>query len=366
MTSPSRRKRQTIVRSTSPATIRSSPAGRWDVAVCAWLGPKRWAVLVALALLAVWASARSAAAAVEHSDASVSSAQTASYSTGRSGGKLKWLAQRPESPQTETRVTATQYTTPSGSRRPLRTAQNQEPKPAGRSVIDPFGDKKGAPAEKLGDELLEQMPAEPKSQTSLPSRDADQPLQLEQPYVAPGGLAPLKPATPSTPDAKQPLLEQEFAARQQELKETCPSPKDLKPIGELTTNITPSEGDLPHDCPLGKDRTFQPRSFTPITYTWTASGLCHKPLYFEEVQVERYGHMWGPWVQPLVSGAHFFLTFPILPYKMGLEPPNECLYTLGYYRPGNCAPYLLDPIPLSVRGALFEAGGWLGAVYAIP
>jgi len=61
--------------------------------------------------------------------------------------------------------------------------------------------------------------------------------------------------------------------------------------------------------------------------------------------------MAGPWVQPLASAANFFLTFPILPYKMGLEMPNECIYTLGYYRPGDCAPYLFDPLPISVRGA---------------
>ena len=76
--------------------------------------------------------------------------------------------------------------------------------------------------------------------------------------------------------------------------------------------------------------------------------------------------MAGPWVQPFASAAHFFLTIPILPYKMGLEPPNECIYALGYCRPGNCAPYMLDPIPISARAALFEAGAWVGGVFAIP
>ena len=103
-----------------------------------------------------------------------------------------------------------------------------------------------------------------------------------------------------------------------------------------------------------------------MTYTWTASGLCHKPLYFEDVQLERYGHMAGPWLQPFASGAHFFLTIPMLPYKMGLEPPNECIYALGYYRPGDCAPYMIDPLPLSVRAALFEAAGWVAGVAMYP
>ena len=59
-------------------------------------------------------------------------------------------------------------------------------------------------------------------------------------------------------------------------------------------------------------------------------------------------------------GRQLFLTFPILPYKMGLELPNECIYTLGYYRPGDCSPYLFDPLPISVRGLFFETGTWVG------
>lgn len=122
---------------------------------------------------------------------------------------------------------------------------------------------------------------------------------------------------------------------------------------------------LPIECPL-IDETFVARSWTPSTYVWKASAACHKPLYFEDVQLERYGHSVGPILQPFASSAHFFGTLPILPYKMGLHPPTECMYTLGYYRPGNCAPWLLDPIPLSARAALFEAGAWVGGVVVIP
>jgi hypothetical protein len=99
---------------------------------------------------------------------------------------------------------------------------------------------------------------------------------------------------------------------------------------------------------------------------WKASGLCHKPLYFEQVQLERYGHSWGPYVQPIMSGAHFFATFPVLPYKMGIQTPNECVYTLGHYRPGNCAPYMIEAVPFTWRAALFEAGAWVGGAAAIP
>ena len=123
--------------------------------------------------------------------------------------------------------------------------------------------------------------------------------------------------------------------------------------------------EVPTTCPL--PRTPQtPRGQQPITFSWTASALCHKPPYFEDIQLERYGHSWGPFLQPVLSAAHFVVTVPALPYLMGLNPPNECVYTLGYYRPGSCAPYMLDPLPLSVRAAMFEGVTVAGGILLIP
>lgn len=122
---------------------------------------------------------------------------------------------------------------------------------------------------------------------------------------------------------------------------------------------------IPTECSLG-DEEYRSRQWIDSTMAWKASGVCHKPLYFEEVQLERYGHTAGPILQPALSGAHFFLNIAALPYKMGINPPNECRYPLGYYRPGNCAPWLIPPIPLSVRSALQTAGFYTGGVYMIP
>lgn len=110
---------------------------------------------------------------------------------------------------------------------------------------------------------------------------------------------------------------------------------------------------VPSECILG-DEIHKGRDFIPSSMTWTASALCHKPNYFEEVQVERYGHTAG-FFQPALSGAHFFVNIAVLPYKMGINPMNECQYALGYYRPGSCAPWMVPPIPLSVRGAAAQA-----------
>ena len=77
-------------------------------------------------------------------------------------------------------------------------------------------------------------------------------------------------------------------------------------------------------------REFLTRVWQPITFTWKASALCHKPLYFEEVALERYGHTVGLGLQPVVSAAHFFLTVPVLPYKMGSTRRANACTPLGY------------------------------------
>lgn len=92
------------------------------------------------------------------------------------------------------------------------------------------------------------------------------------------------------------------------------------------------------------------RYWVPQTYSWTASSLCHKPLYFENIQLERYGHSHGPFMQPVRSVAHFFVSLAFLPYQTAIHPQNECEYPLGLYRPGDCAPWLKDPIPISLDG----------------
>ncbi len=112
--------------------------------------------------------------------------------------------------------------------------------------------------------------------------------------------------------------------------------------------------EIPQLCSVGSSGSAT-RNWVPQTYTWKASAICHKPLYFENVQLERYGHSHGPFLQPVKSAAHFFTSLAFLPYKTAINPPNECQYALGFYRPGNCAPWLKDPIPISLDGIRRQA-----------
>jgi hypothetical protein len=142
----------------------------------------------------------------------------------------------------------------------------------------------------------------------------------------------------------------------------------LKSIKEISHDIRPTtaSGELPEECVIAQN-DYYGRHFNQTCLKWKASAVSTRAAYFEDVQLERYGHTKiCPAFQPIVSGARFFATIPILPYKMGVTPPNECVYTLGHYGAGNCAPYMVEPFPISLRGALFQAGAVTGAAFALP
>lgn len=221
----------------------------------------------------------------------------------------------------------------------LVTAYEVKPTQVVAPVDDPFGDKKPP------------MPAAP---NILPPTTT----QPAAPSLPDFGNSPLPGITPGTQSAQ---------GTGSYLNEPCPKPGDLKSISQLTNVIAASAGDLPQECTID-DRVEQSvnRPWECLTYTWKASGLCHKPLYFEEQNLERYGHSTGPFSQPFVSAAHFFLTFPVLPYKMGIKAPWECEYALGYYRPGSCAPYVIPGVPITARAIATEAAVVGGAIAILP
>jgi len=201
--------------------------------------------------------------------------------------------------------------------------------------------------------------------------DFDQPDDQRTDGEGVDDFYPLELAVPSDHEEHEKF---ELMVREQELLEyekNCQEELDRLQADRLNSinldiRITGTPGeDFPFECMIGS-HPYQPRQWPQITYMWKASGLCHKPLYFEQVQLERYGHSWGPYVQPIMSGVHFFGTLPILPYKMGIRTPCECVYSLGYYRPGNCAPYMIDPVPFTWRAALFQTGTMAGLVTIFP
>jgi hypothetical protein len=91
--------------------------------------------------------------------------------------------------------------------------------------------------------------------------------------------------------------------------------------------------------------------------------MYHHPIYFEDVPLERYGHTRHYLIQPLFSNAKFALQLVGLPYQMAIYPVCSRQYSLGYYRPGEQAPYLCYQIPLNLKAAIVEAGVISGAYF---
>jgi hypothetical protein len=155
-----------------------------------------------------------------------------------------------------------------------------------------------------------------------------------------------------------------------------------KPLSELSTNTVLPGGVLPRN--YWDERGPQPVAFCDAggasrgwpanTFNWVASCLAHNPLYFEEINLERYGYgcgCYGPCctngIQSACSAAHFFGTVPALPYMMAVDCPRDCDYTLGYYRPGSCPPWQRNCCTrCSALGGLSASGAAIGLIFLIP
>jgi hypothetical protein len=165
------------------------------------------------------------------------------------------------------------------------------------------------------------------------------------------------------------------------------NPRRLRPISEINPSFDydpmakyPCEHLCPRDprfcpadtqdeCPVEEDLallTPADRHFAHMRYMWCASNLYHNPLYFEDVQLERYGQVkCNEFVQPFVSLGKFGVQLVGLPYQMALDNPHDCRYALGYYRPGDCAPRLHYRVPLNARAAAASAPVYAGAVFLL-
>ena len=121
------------------------------------------------------------------------------------------------------------------------------------------------------------------------------------------------------------------------------------------------EFDIPFDA-----KTFTERMFPPVTLAWEATNFYHYPLYFADPALERYGHTYHPWIQPMASIGRAGAQFVLLPYQMTINPPCKEDYPLGWYRPGECAPKLHYQIPLNAHAAVVEAVVVTGLFFVIP
>ncbi|MFC1758128.1 hypothetical protein ACFL2H_05085 [Planctomycetota bacterium] len=146
---------------------------------------------------------------------------------------------------------------------------------------------------------------------------------------------------------------------------------EIKPAASMSASII-STADRPADCSEGLFLPARPgiaRSTSITQFHWQAPNFFHRPLYFDDTPLERYGQsIKYTRLQPIVSGAKFFGTFAILPYKMGIDRIGDCVSPLGYYRPGSCAPCVRERIipAFEADAALLEAGTALALILVLP
>ncbi len=181
-------------------------------------------------------------------------------------------------------------------------------------------------------------PLEPQPEPLQPNPLQPEPLQPEpleptQPGPIQPRPQPLEPGTNRNPtplppnvipddtpsSREQRLRENDLAKSRAECADADAFQRELivSKIG-LDIDVHGQQGtDFPFECAM-ESGGYDGRHFPESTFEWKASALCHKPLYFEEENLERYGHEFGPHFQHIASGAHFFGHLALLPYKMGL------------------------------------------------
>jgi hypothetical protein len=146
----------------------------------------------------------------------------------------------------------------------------------------------------------------------------------------------------------------------------------LKPITAVAADIRPRKGKLPEDhsgatFSTGAEMAGIPdegfESWKP--FLWEAPATSHRPLYFENVNLERHGYSFGV-AQPFVSASHFACSTVILPYRMVAEPPCQPIYTLGHVRPGTPTPFRVYWPPLSLPAGVAEGALIVGLICLIP
>ncbi len=144
----------------------------------------------------------------------------------------------------------------------------------------------------------------------------------------------------------------------------------FKPLRDIEARMPSDDNRLPPDCsgPYFQSRTTgDTRRFDTITSMhWQPTNFFHMPAYFDNVPLERYGQTKHPRLEPVLSGVKFALALPILPYKMGVDRPHDCVTTLGHLPPGDCVPCIKQTLPLEFDAAFLEAATAVGLVFLLP
>ncbi len=252
------------------------------------------------------------------------------------------------------------------------------PEPAETDAFDPAGDPAESSTEQPAAELpdlsqteaklvdepsVESEPAFPAVEEAATSPVSDEPVPpVEAVQDAAGPALPINSSAESEPQVDAATgypvtVDQNHTQRQEEVI-TTPRPDAadaFKPhtdeadtdrfsrrLTDIPLDIRPTEGIMPGDpgaAKLAETALADPRQFHQVPgigLSCTPWTICFRPLYFEEVALERYGDRAPCCLQPAVSGVRFFSNVALLPYKMRVRPPRSFVCSNGFSRVGDC------------------------------
>jgi hypothetical protein len=151
-----------------------------------------------------------------------------------------------------------------------------------------------------------------------------------------------------------------------------------RPIGQVNIDLRPKPKNGSTTVPESlADATMQAGAFYASTSDEMQSELfyiksrnrdeifAYQPLYFEEVNLERYGRTCGH-LQPALSSLRFFATIPLLPYAMTASHPSTSYTPKWPYEAGWGAPCVRELEPLQFKPSLVQVGAITGLVFVLP
>jgi hypothetical protein len=231
--------------------------------------------------------------------------------------------------------------------------------------------------------------AAPQPESSAPSSDAPSSAERSVPVISEGTA--MEPAAPPPPpkftaiEFDPPQRPHRLAQQPEEVQPPAPSgdarggleadaDRINRTVCDVSIDIRPpaGAGGLPEDLAAEHladqptiDETFPSGQPADLFCSYTPWTICYRPLYFEDIPLERYGCNVG-YLQTGLSGVKFFGSIAALPYKMTRRPPRSCQCSNGFSRCGDC------PLPgygnrrFQWDAALVETAIITGFVFILP
>lgn len=186
---------------------------------------------------------------------------------------------------------------------------------------------------------------------------AQEPVRPPSPLPAETKPLAQKPVQPPTTDQKNQLAVEEegrFTPPNRDQLYQVDSESTLaERIRQLRKSLSKTPLDFPDEDSMRIKTTLERRHFPESKAVEAASYVVYNPLYFQQINTERYGWELGVF-QPLVGTAQFYGDVLLFPYKVAVNPPWACEANAGYALPGDAEP-LRFLTPLFVHRSIWKA-----------